>query len=139
VAPAAPGAGPGERAQPRSDGDGRPWDREGPAAGASYAYWLDCSEPGGRSVVTQALLFGVLIACSLAVIFNWPLKGRARGQLTESSIWFQLLRVDRPKRKAPWLHLHLKDGTEFLGNLAYYTTPRNRSKRTEKWHREALA
>jgi hypothetical protein len=71
------------------------------------------------SLVVRTLLIEVAVACLLAVFADWLLKGRAHGRIVGSSIWFLLLRRERPKGKIPWLHLRLNEGTDFFGNLAW--------------------
>lgn len=80
-------------------------------------------------LVAGALLAEVIVACAAVLVADLVIRGSARGHIRHRSIWFQVLRIDRPAHKVPWLGLTLDDGTEISGYLAYYTEKEEQSNR----------
>ena len=63
----------------------------------------------------------LLLALALALTADRLLRRRATGEIVPGGIWFQILRVDRPKNKVPWVSVQLTDKTQIAGFLNYYT------------------
>jgi uncharacterized protein DUF6338 len=86
--------------------------------------WL---EQGHRYVnehyrlIARTFLIEIAIAAALALLADWLLSGTARGRIVPGSLWFHLLRMQRPENTVPWIHARLKDETEFWGYLGDYT------------------
>jgi hypothetical protein len=72
-------------------------------------------------LIARTFLIEISIAAGLALLTDWLLAGTARGRIVPGSLWFHLLRMQRPDNTVPWLHARLKDETEFWGYLGDYT------------------
>jgi hypothetical protein len=89
------------------------WLREG-ANYARRAFWP----------ITLGLAVEVTLACSLAVLTHVVLNKSGIGQarIQSGSIWYHVLRGDRPKAaKNVLLRLRLSDGTRVKGVMRWYT------------------
>jgi hypothetical protein len=77
------------------------------------------------ALVMVGLLLQVAVACCLAGLTHWALRrwGMGRADIRPGSVWYQVLRQDRPESKdLVWLHLRLTDGTRAVGALRHYTS-----------------
>lgn len=88
------------------------WLRQG------HAYFVD-----HYRLVLQTAVIEVGCACLLAVIADAVVRRvvPGQGEVSKTSVWFQVLRADRPAGKVPWLHVHLKTGADYWGFVGYYS------------------
>lgn len=74
-------------------------------------------------LVVRAALVEVALACGLALladqVVRWISPGQ--GQVSKTSVWFRVLRVERPRGKVPWAHVHLKSGADYYGFVGWYS------------------
>jgi hypothetical protein len=66
----------------------------------------------------------VVVSCGLAVVAGWWTTKGSAASIANYGSWYQTLRVDpptKPHRTIPWLHIKMKDETQFWGHLRYYT------------------
>jgi hypothetical protein len=88
--------------------------------------WL---ELGSRYVgenyrlIAFGLALEVGIACGLAVLSDVAMRwfGLGRADIRPGSIWYRVLRDDRPKDATVWVNMRLTDGTRIVGYLLHYT------------------
>lgn len=75
-----------------------------------------------RLVVRTAVL-AVATSCLLALAADLVQRrfGSAHGNVSKTSIWFRVLRDERPPHRVPWVHLHLKSGADYWGFVGYYS------------------
>jgi hypothetical protein len=73
-------------------------------------------------LIARTLLLEIFIACTFALLVERLFLLGARGDIVPGSIWFHMLRRKRPSGAKPWLHVRLKDETEFWGYLGAYST-----------------
>jgi hypothetical protein len=74
-------------------------------------------------LVIRAAVIHVGVACSLAVLLDHLIRKMRPGQgtVSKTSVWFQVLRADRPAGTVPWVHIRLKDQGDFWGYVGYYS------------------
>ena len=74
-------------------------------------------------LVFRTALVEVALACALAAAAAWGLGefSGTQGHVSKRSIWFAVLRSDRPSGKVPWVHVHLKSGADYWGFVGYYS------------------
>lgn len=74
-------------------------------------------------VVATACLAQLVTACVLAALANrvLTLSGRGRAEIRHGSVWYHVLREDRPPNAVVWLQARLTDGTIVTGYLRHYT------------------
>lgn len=75
-------------------------------------------------LVLRALLLEVVLACALAAGIAWCIarSDKSPGEVSKRSVWFTVLRTNRPKGKVPWVNLHLKSGGDYWGFVGHYTS-----------------
>ena len=71
------------------------------------------------------VLFVPLLASVFAVGAAWALTSGKRAVIKSHGVWYQTLREERPRSEGEefsvWLHLKLKDETEYWGVMRSYT------------------
>ncbi|MBV9487202.1 MAG: hypothetical protein JO246_14225 [Frankiaceae bacterium] len=74
-------------------------------------------------LVFRAGLIELAISTVLAAVaaFGMSKLGQNAGQVSKRSVWFAVLRSDRPSGQVPWVHVHLKSGADFWGFVGYYS------------------
>ena len=74
-------------------------------------------------LVVRTGVIAITIACLFALAADWIVRQLAPGQgkVSKTSVWFKVLRTDRPKNKVPWIHVHLKSGVDYWGFVGYYS------------------
>ncbi|SFT98588.1 hypothetical protein SAMN05660657_04463 [Geodermatophilus amargosae] len=73
-------------------------------------------------LIVRAVVVEVVLALALAIAFDLLLRKRARGDMANGGIWYQLLRAEVPADKVPWVSLKLKNGPYIAGYVARYST-----------------
>jgi hypothetical protein len=78
--------------------------------------------PDNYTKVRLFLLLELVLACSLAIVFEAVTGGGLRGNILSGSLWYGVLRRDVPAAATRvWLWIVTKDGTELKGALRGYT------------------
>lgn len=72
-------------------------------------------------IVAASLALQVIIACGFAAGAALLQTSKSQALISREGAWYKVFLKDRPPGTRPWVHLRLKDKTEFWGELRYYT------------------
>jgi hypothetical protein len=87
--------------------------------------------PAHYRLVIRMAVIEVILACLLALLADWLVRRfrPGQGQVSKTSVWFQVLRVSRPAGQVPWVHAHLKSGADFWGFVGHYSAEQEQADR----------
>lgn len=72
-------------------------------------------------LIGRFFLIELVLALTGAFIADRIFINRAKGKIFSGSVWYHVLRRDRPRGQLPWISVQLKDKTQIAGFLQYYT------------------